>query len=192
MYIILFILIITQIILFKIIFDIKKNKIKPIKGGIFLKEIPKNLTQHEVSDYDKTIRDLLSSITLENWKFNIIEHTIDHARRLSYEINTESNDGKITIVARMFVYLSDSALYKQGPILVVNIYNDLVSDSINIKINEDCVNVYNESIVFFWEQIIEYHKKRNSIIEEKYKKQLDYISSNLKTLNRERKLNQIL
>lgn len=182
-YFILSLLIISQFVTFYLIF----NKVKPIikPKGILLKPIPRSIKYDDVDKNYQTVKDVLESIKLEDWKVDIIFNTMIYD---SYEISVISNSNDITIKCRISY---DSGDESSIPFLGYFIISDQQSKSISID-RELSSPINNDIIEFFWDYIVEYHNSLNNQQSIMYKKSITSITSKLKALSRSRKLNEII
>jgi len=175
------ILAISQIVTFYLIFKrIKPKIIKP--DGIVLKPIPKEYNYEEIDPDHNTVYDVLKSIKLEEWKPEIDEEfSIGNSK--DYSVKFQSHDSKVRVRSRMCFYNdSDNDMYFS---FYIN------SKDISIKIDEKSI-IRDDIILFLWDYIIEYHENKRSVSKTYYDNGIKNITSNLKALNRSKKLNSIL
>lgn len=179
-YCLLFILVITQALSFYFIF----NKIKPIIPikGILLKPIPDQIKFEDVDKDNKLVRDVLETIRIEGW---VVEVKEDVGIMRSYDVNFTSHDGNVHFTNKIGLGFND----KMEPYLRIC---SIRSPEASISINKDFSLLSNDILVFLWDYIIKYHEDKNMDRTNSYLKDMKAIGSRLKTLNRIRKLDEIL
>ena len=177
---------ISQMVMFYLLYSIystkkleKKYKNIP-NGSIILEPIPKTLKYKDVEPDYKTIYDVIESAISENWKGEV---TVETSLMMSWILNIVSNDGSVKVMA---------CLWYNRKLYIDNFIVESNNNHIYIS-NDDMDNtIENDIKIFCWKYIIDHYKSNNEDIREKYISTIKDISSNLKTLNRSRKLNGIL
>lgn len=170
---------ISQIVSFYLIF----RKIKPIikPDGILLKPISKEFVYSDIDPNFNLIYDVLESIKIEGWALELEkEYSIGDSH--DYSLAFKSHDDSIRVRSRVCIY-TDSEPYLSFYI------NSDVGCSINIDKNSP---IKNDIILFLWDYILVYHEGKRLESRKYYDDGLKNISSKLKTLNRSRRLNEIL
>ncbi len=155
----------------------KKNDIP--KGSIILKPLPKSIGVEDVDGFVDTIRDLLLSAKNENWdytinkKYNYCYH--------NYELIINSNDIEINAL----VYL-DSDKADLGRF-------HIKSEEGGLKrfLSASGTGLDNDLLLFLWDYIIEWESNNNTKTYNNYEEIFQSIRKNLKSLNRDRKLNDL-
>ena len=183
LYFLLTILLISQVVSFYLIF----NKIKPIikpkpQEGIFLKEIPDKPTYEDLDKDHKLIYDVMESAKLENWKTEVVSETSYSSS--TWEINFESPTG---IRLRSRIRKRENSLIDGLYLVSFRIYASKGSLFIG-----DESKMKNDVLSFLWDYVVKYHEDENEEIRNSYKSIIEDISSNLKTLKRSERLNNIL
>lgn len=188
-----FILVISQIVSFYFLWyclgNLRNKKEKLNKNAVILKNIP-NRISYEDCDLDcKTIYDVMESIKLENWKV-IVVPSINY-NDSSYEINFDSNDKKISVRSRLRLETNMSGYNPYLISFFIITENGSISTCDNPRINKDS-KISTDVLIFLWDYIIEYHNNKNKESKLAYQNTINDISKKLKTLNRSRKLIEIL
>ena len=176
MEIIITLLIISQIYSFYLI-NKKKSPVVETKKetkDIILKPIPKPIEVDEVEGFEEIIKDILLTAKNECWKSNI---RLKNYNR--YEISIVSNDVEpISIDAVVNIdniSLGRFWIKKSGSFTTV--------ENTSLK---------NDLIVFIWDYILEEEMKRNKIQYNRFKENFETLRGGLKSLNREKKINELL
>ncbi len=169
---------ISQIVSFYLIFKKIKPIIKP--DGILLKPISKEFVYSDIDPNFNIVYDVLESIKIECWALEF-EKELSVGGSHDYSLKFKSHDDTIRVRGRICVYEDGD------PYLSFYINSDGCSISIdrNSPIKDDI-------ILFLWDYILEYHEGKRSESKKYYEDGLKKISSKLKTLNRSRRLNEIL
>lgn len=178
-------LLISQVYLFHIYKDkIKKyGEIKP--GSIVLKPIPKSVETTDVEGFEELVRDVLISAKEEEWPCEFVENSV-WSRDGGYEMNITSLDNSLSIssVIRVSRYsnITDPRLIrfviKKGLIRYISVPSD--SD------------ICNDLLLFLWDFVLDKHTKENKYTYDIYKESFDDIRTSLKSLNRNRILDELL
>ena len=126
----------------------------------------------------QTFYNFIENIKLEKWKAKIAE---DFSWGKSWTVTIESHDGKSNIRGKIRKYDDDSDVELSWCVIVSGDESLTAPDPIKSDI-----------ILFLWDYIIEYYDNNNLEITESYKRSISNINSSLKTLNRTKKLNNIL
>lgn len=186
-YFILFILIVSQVFTLIKINSYSKSKkesdvvIEKYKGVTTLAKIPEKVYYKDVEPDWKTFYDFMENIKLEGWKAEVTEepHRID--RDSCWAVNLNSHDGNSTMFVRLRdygdgIFLSSCNIRAGGTSLVAS-KEDSISDDI---------------IIFIWNYIIKHYENINNDSINSYKDSINRINDQLKTLNRSKRLNNIL
>jgi len=183
-YFIIALLSISQIVSFYLIFNKIKPFIKPKKvEGVLLKPIPDNITYEDVDKNQTLVRDVIESIKLEEWK---VEVKPDFGLGRSYDVNFTSHDGNVKFINK--IGLGFGGLEKDPYLRQCHIR----STDGSIVIDREKSPMTNDILIFLWDYIIKYHENENSDRTNSYLQSIKSIGSKLKTLNRSRKLDEIL
>lgn len=186
-YFILFILIVSQVFtLFKINSYSKSKKesdaiIEKYKGVTTLAKIPKRVYYKDVEPDWKTFYDFMENIKLEGWKAEVEEDKLRIDRDSCWVVNLSSHDGDSSMSVRIRdygdgIFLSSCNIRAGGAGLVAS-KEDSISDDI---------------IIFIWDYIIKHYENINNDSINSYKDSINRINAQLKTLNRSKRLNNIL
>jgi hypothetical protein len=169
-----------------------KKRIEHLEGKLELptrvvvNEIPKRPTIEDVDVNFKTLKDVMTSIKLENWNHKIDQdHSISFTN--SYNMEYWNQSETIRVKVRMYLDFNDKLkIYTPSFGYIIIISKDVGAITYNSK------SMDYEIDMFFTQEIIDNHKSINSDITKNYKRTIEYINKNLKTLNRDRKLNSLI
>lgn len=182
-------LVISQMVMFYLLYDIyaarkleKKYKDIP-NGSIILEPIPKRLEYQNVEPDHKTMYDVIESAISENWKCEVTVESPSVV--MCWRLDIVSNDGSVKILARVRDW-DDNELHIGNFIVKSN------NTSISISSDNRNKTIENDIKVFCWKYIVDHYKAENEDVRKRYISAIEDISSNLKALNRSRRLNDIL
>lgn len=171
--------------------DKYKKRVEYLEGKlelptrVIVNEIPKRPTIEDVDTNHKTLKDIIVSIGLENWNSKIEQdHSISFSD--SYNLEYSNQAGNIKVKIRMYLDFNDK-LKVHTPS-----FGFIIIQTPEGVITYDSKSMDYEIDMFFVEEIINNHKSVNTNIVQNYKRTIDYINKNLKTLNRDRKLNSLI
>jgi hypothetical protein len=157
-----------------------RNKTIP-KNSIVLEPIPKNIFYEDVDTDCSVIYNVIESIKIENWEY-VIETDLD-----SWDITFKSTYGlEVKSRLRKYGHYSDPDSIRLSWFKIRDTSNN---NSISI---DNFSIIKNDIILFLWDYIIQYYTNLNKDEEEKINEKMKNISSKLKTLNRSRRLDNIL
>lgn len=187
LYFIFLLLVISQVFTFIKILSYSKSKkesddvIEKYKGVTTLAKIPERIHYKDVEPDWKTFYDFMENIKLEGWKAEITEDQLRIDRDSCWVVTLDSHDGNSTMTARLRdygdgVFLSNCNIRAGGTSLSVGREDEIAKDI----------------ILFMWDYIIEHYQNINKESIDSYKSSIDRISAELKTLNRSKRLNNIL
>jgi hypothetical protein len=185
LYFILSLLVIIQFFtLLKIISFREKEKkseeiIERYKDATLVAKIPKHVNYNDIDPNYDTFYNFMENVKLENWQseLDVKQSGIDSC----WDVELTSHDDK----SKMRVRLRD---YGDGVFLsTCTIRSGGTSLSIG---KEDAIA--KDVILFTWDYVIEYYEMRNKGLEYSFKDSINIINSQLKTLNRSKRLNNIL
>lgn len=181
LYFILSLLVVVQFFtLIKVIsFREKEKKIELYKDATLVAKIPKKVTYNDIDPNYDTFYNFMENIKLENWTpdFDVQKSGLDGC----WDVELKSHDGNSTMRVRLRdygdgVFLSTCSIRAGGTSLSVG--------------KEDAIA--KDIILFTWDYVIEYYEMINKGLEYSFKDSIDRINSQLKTLNRSKRLNNIL
>mgnify|MGYP001024469388 FL=1 len=173
-------LIISQIANFYLLF--KRIKPKIIKtDGVVLKPIAKELKYTDLDPDFNTVYDVLKSIKIEGWELDFEDKF--SINNNSYTLNFKSHNNNIRVRSRISVY------NREDRDIFLSFY--INTDGCSIRIDTESP-IKNDIIIFLWDYILEYHENKRAESKVYYESGIEKISYNLKTLNRSRKLEEIL
>ena len=179
-YLLLFILITSQIFLF----HLNKDRIKKYwdipKNSIILKPIPKTIQVEDVEGVEELLSNVIKSAKYECWN---CEFQYGIWTSNGYHMIINSTDGLVSIDAIIRMGYSDA----DNPRILR--FNIKTGDE-NLKIEGN--KYYNQIIIFLWDFILQKHINENSDNYKNIKSTIDHINKNLKSLNRNKILNQLL
>ena len=186
-YFILLILIISQIYTLTKIISYSKSKkesesvIEKYKGVTTLAKIPERIYYKDVEPDWQTFYNFMENINLEGWRADVTEDSMRVGGDACYVVNLISHDQN----SSMSVRLRD---YGDGMFLATcNIRGGGTSLSVS---RED--KIATDIILFIWDYVIKYHEDQNNESISSYKDSINRINDQLKTLNRSKRLNNIL
>ncbi len=158
-----------------------KEIIEKYDGVTTLAKIPEKVSYKDVEPDWKTFYDFMENVKLEGWKAEVTEDSIRTGRDSCWVVNIISHDQKSSMGGRLRdygdgVFLASCVIRAGGTSLSVSKEDKVASDI----------------ILFFWDYIIKYYEERNINDTLYYKQTIEKINSQLKTLNRTQRLNNIL
>ena len=168
-----------------------KKRIEHLEGKLELptrvvvNEIPPRTTIEDVDVDFKTLKDIIKSIELENWDRKIEQdYSISFAN--SYNMDYCNQSQTIKVKVRMYLDFDDKLKIHTPS------FGFIIVQANGGAITYNGKSMDYEIDSFFVQEIIDNHKAINSDITENYKRTIEYINKNLKTLNRDRKLNSLV
>ena len=184
MEIIITLLIISQIYSFYLI-NKKKSPVVETKKetkDIILKPIPKPIEVDEVEGFEEIIKDILLTAKNENWKSTIkLNHYNISSDDYYYTIDISSNDDEpISIDALVSIDIDNIRL---GRFWIKKSGSFTTAENTSLK---------NDLLVFIWDYILEDEMKKNQRQYDRFKENFETLRGGLKSLNRERKINELL
>lgn len=179
LYFLITLLTISQVIGFIIIWKYRSIRQIP-KDSIILKPLPKSITYLDVEPNTKLLDDVFESIKLENWDINI---TVQSDITQCWDIVFTSSYG-VVFKSRLRLYSSspDNKPYLGWCYIVDE--NGTISFSDNEILSDKIIS-------FLWDYLVKYYEDINSEETRKIQTKINNISTKLKTLNRDRRLNEI-
>lgn len=184
MEIIITLLIISQIYTFYLISKKKSPVVETKKEtkDIILKPIPKPIEVDEVEGFEEIIKDILLTAKNENWKSTIkLNHYNISSEAYYYTIDISSNvDEPISIDALVSIDIDNIRL---GRFWIKKSGSFTTVENTSLK---------NDLLVFLWDYILEDEMKRNKRQYDRFKENFETLRGGLKSLNRERKINELL
>lgn len=184
MEIIITLLIISQIYSFYLISKKKSPVVETKKEtkDIILKPIPKPIEVDEVEGFEEIIKDILLTAKNENWKSTIkLNHYNISSDDYYYTIDISSNDDEpISIDALVSIDIDNIRL---GRFWIKKSGSFTTVENTSLK---------NDLLVFIWDYILEDEMKKNQRQYDRFKENFETLRGGLKSLNRERKINELL
>ena len=155
--------------------------IEKYKGVTTLAKIPEKVYYEDVEPDWKTFYDFMENIKLEGWKAEVTEDRLRIDRDSCWVVNIISHDQTSSMTARLRdygdgVFLSNCNIRAGGTSLSIS-RGDKISSDI---------------ILFMWSYIIEHYENINKESIDSYRSSINRINAQLKTLNRSKRLNNIL
>jgi hypothetical protein len=186
-YFILFILVISQIYTLISVISLSKVKkrsaevIERYKGITTLEKIPERIYYKDVEPDWNTFYNFMENIKLENWKAEVTEDSHHISRDSCWVVSLISHDQSSSMSIRIRdygdgVFLASCNIRAGGASLSVDKEDKIATDI----------------ILFAWNYVVEYYKNQNIEIINSYQFAIDRINTQLKTLNRTKRLNNIL
>ena len=179
MILLIFILLASQ----SFIFYLNRDRIKKYwdtpKGSIILKPIPKSVMAEDVDGIEDLLYDVISSAKDECWNCEF-QYGIWSSN--GYHMLIKSPDGLVTIESIIRMGYTDD-----NPRII---RFTIMSEDKHLSIGVD--KHYNEIVLFLWNFILEKHINENSIDYKNLKSKIEHISKNLKSLNRNKILDELL
>ena len=187
LYFILSLLIISQIYTLTKTISYSKSKkesesvIEKYKGVTTLAKIPERIYYKDVEPDWQTFYNFMENIKLEGWRADVTEDSMRVGGDACYVVNLISHDQN----SSMSVRLRD---YGDGVFLATcNIRGGGTSLSVS---RED--KIANDIILFIWDYVVKHYEDENKESILLYKDIISQINAQLKTLNRSKRLNNIL
>lgn len=172
-------LIISQTVSFYLIIKrLNPQVIKP--KGIVLKPLPQKVNYTDIEPDFNIVYDVLKSIKIEGWKMEFEDDFQLHGH--NYKLNFVSHDASVNVRSRIRIDDGGDISYLS---FTIN------GGGCRITINKDS-SIKNDIILFLWNYVVEYHQNKYNDNVKYYEDGIKKISSKLKTLNRSRKLDEIL
>lgn len=171
-----------------------ETKISPDRGinnhiekgdKVFIAEIPSNVTIDDIDTDYKVLRDIIQSIDIENWKTEVEKEYSSFTE--SYKLTFENPSGSIKMITRIRLILDKKK----------NIYKPSIGFII-IDVNDEQHITYDKKTMgydidlFFTKKILDYHTNIRKETTIEIQNTLSLINKELKTLNRDRKLNNLI
>lgn len=149
---------------------------------IILKPIPKPIRVDEVEGFESTIKDILLSAKNENWESTIkLNHYTIGSDDYYYTIDISSNDDEpISIDALVSIDIDNIRL---GRFWIKKSGSFTTVENTYLK---------NDLLVFLWDYILEDEMKKNQRQYARFKENFENLRVSLKSLNRDRKLDELL
>lgn len=194
MEIIITLLIISQIFTFYLLWK-KSPTVQPKvtskeeSKDIILKPIPKPIRVDEVEGFESTIKDILLSAKNENWKSTIKLNHYNISSDDYYEISIVSN-GVEPISIDALVDICNGHVVDR-PFDNIRLGRFWIKKSGSFTTVEN-TSLKNDLIVFLWDYIIEDEMKKNRREYARFKENFETLRGGLKSLNRDRKLDELL
>jgi len=187
LYFILFILAISQIYTLISVISLSKVKkrseevIEKYKGVTTLEKIPERIYYEDVEPDWNTFYNFMENIKLENWKAEVTEEAHRISSDSCWVVNLISHDQGSSMSIRLRdygngVFLATCNIRSGGTYLSVRKEDKIATDV----------------ILFAWDYVIEHYKNQNTETINSYQSAIDSINAQLKTLNRTKRLNNIL
>lgn len=177
--------------------DLEK-RLKRLEGdfeppvNVIVGKIPENISLSDVDPKHTLIRDVLESARLEDWKAEVEQ---DHRLSGSFAYMLGFNNPSNTVEIKVRFYLDEETRGKGGiykpsvGFLIIKTAESVVSYDKDENKGSD---IENEICLFLWENVIKYHKNINDQLKRDYENSIKNIKSKLTTLNRDRKLKNII
>ena len=177
--------------------DLEK-RLKRLEGdfeppvNVIVGKIPENISLSDVDPKHALIRDVLESARLEDWKAEVEQ---DHRLSGSFAYMLGFNNPSNTVEIKVRFYLDEETRGKGGiykpsiGFLIIKTTESVVSYDKDENKGSD---IENEICLFLWENVIKYHNNINDQLKRDYENSIKNIKSKLTTLNRDRKLKNII
>ena len=186
-YFILFILVISQIYTLISVISLSKVKkrskeiIERYQGVTTLEKIPERIYYEDVEPDWNTFYNFMENIKLENWKAEVTEESHRIGSDSCWVVNLISHDqsSSMSIRTRDYgdgVFLASCNIRAGGTSLAIAKEDKIATDI----------------ILFAWDYVIEHYENQNIETINSYQSSIDKINAQLKTLNRTKRLNNIL
>jgi hypothetical protein len=186
LYFILFIIIISQAYIMINFISLSKVKkaseevIEKYKCVTTLEKIPKRINYEDVEPDWDTFYNFIENIKLENWEAEVSDDGRMYSNS-SWEVNLTSHDKSSSMSVRMRDY--GDGFFLGSCIIRTN------GNSLSVS-KED--KIATDIILFAWDYVIKHHESENHIRKNYYQTTIENINAQLKTLNRTKRLNNIL
>jgi hypothetical protein len=151
------------------------------KGVTILSKIPKRISYKDIESDWKTFYNFMENIKLEDWKYEVTEDVLRIDRDSCWVVNIISHDQKSSMTGRLRdygdgVFLSNCNISAGSTSLIVSREDEIASDV----------------ILFLWDYVIKHYEYQNNDLRNSYQSSIDMINSQLKTLNRSKRLTNVL
>ncbi len=185
LYFILSILVIIQVFtLIKVISFREKEKkseeiIQRYKDATLVAKIPKHVNYKDIDPNYDTFYNFMENVKLENWQSDLDVQKSGIDGCWDVELTSPDDKSKMKVRLRDYgdgIFLSTCTIRAGGASLSIG--------------KEDAIA--KDIILFTWDYVIEYYEMRNKELEYSFKDSIERINSQLKTLNRSKRLNNIL
>lgn len=187
-YFILLLLIISQIYTLTKIISYSKSKkesdsvIEKYKGVTTLAKIPERIYYKDVEPDWQTFYNFMENIKLEGWKADVTQDSMRVSSDSCWIVSLISHDQNSSMTAR----LRD---YGDGVFLASCNIRGGGGASLSVS-RED--KIANDIILFIWDYVVKHYEDENKESILLYKDVISQINAQLKTLNRSKRLNNIL
>lgn len=188
LYFILSLLIVSQIYTLTKIISYSKSKkesetvIEKYKGVTTLAKIPERIYYKDIEPDWQTFYNFMENIKLEGWKADVIQDSMRVSSDACYVVNLISHDQS----SSMSVRLRD---YGDGVFLASCNIRGGGGTSLSVS-RED--KIATDIILFIWDYVVKHYEDENKESILLYKDIINKINAQLKTLNRSKRLNNIL
>lgn len=156
----------------------------------FLRTLSSKIEYSDVEPEHQTIYNILETIKLEDWQFEIVDSSVNnYLLEYTFKFLSNNNDSYVNGIIRKYCESSnlDSSL-KIG-FLIFNIKGNSISLDLR---NDKTKSLHNDLVSFVSYYLIKYFQKENKESLDAFKNKLIMINRGLKTLNRSKKLDDIL
>ena len=187
-YFILLLLIISQIYTLTKIISYSKSKkesdaiIEKYKGVTTLAKIPERIYYKDVEPDWQTFYNFMENIKLEGWKADVTQDSMRVSSDSCWIVSLISHDQNSSMTAR----LRD---YGDGVFLASCNIRGGGGTSLSVS-RED--KIANDIVLFIWDYVVKHYEDENNESISSYKDSINRINDQLKTLNRSKRLNNIL
>ena len=185
-------------------FDLEK-RVKHLEGEfeppkiVILEKIPDKITLSNVDPDHNIIKDVIESIDLENWSCNVEEEF--RFSSYAYNLTFKNPSNSVEVISRFYL---DPKEIKERKFFSKKITKAFAS-SIGlfiIRSNDAYISydkeeskgtpIESELCLFLWRKVLQYHINTNDELRLGYESSIKNIKSKLLTLNRDRKLQNII
>lgn len=184
------ILAIAQAYTLYLIREIKKGNVQSYKPSEdkqkedFLRTLCSDIKYSDIDPEYQTIYNILETIKIEDWQFEILDYQVSNYSIIyNFKFNSNNDNSHVIGVLRKY----ESSPFQIG--------------FLNCKINGNIISLIDEFkkksirddlVSFIYYYIVKYYQEKNKKSLNAYKDNLTNINISLKTLNRSKKLNDIL
>ncbi len=167
-----------------------ETKIRPDRGikegdKVFVADIPGNVTVDDIDTDYKVLKDIIQSIDIENWETEVEKEysTFSQPYKLTFSNPAET----IKMIVRIYLELD-----KKKNIYTPSIGFIIIGVKDEHHITYDKKTMGYDIDLFFTKKILDYHTNIRKETTIEIQNTLNHINKELKTLNRDRKLNNLI
>lgn len=149
-----------------------------------LKTLCSDIKHSDVDPEYQTIYNILETIKLEDWQFEITDSDVNNYSLIyNFRFISNSNDSYVSGILRK---------YDANPFQLGYLNGRINGNSLSLSDEFKNKPIHDDLASFIYYYIVKYYQEENKKSLDAYKNKLTEINMSLKTLNRSKKLNDIL